>query len=345
MDPTSPVERRAGDFGVALRARPDDRFLNRSLSSLAKAHEAAGRGAEAVALYEAMLQVQESRLGIAHRDTVATRKNLTKASLDFGIACADRDDWPGARAAFALAVRCAPRDVPLLREIGEAQARHERWVDAATTYGRVQELGSADHWDAYRYAVLLLKTGNLDAYRRHRRRMLDDFQQIKDTAVSRRLSKACLIPPLPGPDQDEARARALVSADDSISRREQLPYAYLNKSLSEIVPAILTRRLPGPTGASGRKGPPRGLAALPAHLDSIDVPCSHRSSRGIAPGVGAVQDLHRTRVPKPGSSEFGRSWVDRILCDCLLSEAEPELLHDAFPADPFAPAIPTGSNR
>jgi WD40 repeat protein len=119
----------------------------------------------------------------------------------------------------ARAVRDARQDLPLLRQIGEAQARQARWVKAAATYGRIQELGSLDHWDAYRYAVLLPQSGDVDGYRRHRKWILDHFRQTKDVAIARRLSKACLIVPLPGRDQDEAASWAVAAADESIPPR------------------------------------------------------------------------------------------------------------------------------
>jgi hypothetical protein len=238
--------------------------------------------------------------------------------------------------ASALTNRDARQHLPLLRQIGEAQARQARWAKAAVTYGRVRELGSLDHWDAYRFALLLPQSGDLDGYRRHRKWILDHFRQTKDMAIARRLSKACLIVPLPGPDQDEALRWAMAAADESIRQQQVLPSAYLNKSLSEYRAGHIEQAVAWADKLIPKRGNGDWIFVLPARLvrSMAELQLGHRDASQWE--LAQAREFDRLVTPKVGSTEFGQYVVDRCICDCLFREAEKELLENGFPADPFA---------
>ena len=69
--------------------------------------------------------------------------------------------------------------------------------------------GTTEHWDLCRSTALFLKRDGLEGFRRHRRRMLGLFAQSTNVTIAERIGKACLLAPLPGPDQDEGVRLAL----------------------------------------------------------------------------------------------------------------------------------------
>jgi hypothetical protein len=49
-----------------------------------------------------------------------------------------------------------------------------------------------------------------------------------------------------------------------------------------------------------------------------------------------VSNVYRTKVANPGGAAPGVGWLDPVICEILLREAEALFLDRDFPADPFA---------
>ena len=108
------------------------------------------------------------------------------------------------------------------------------WDAATKTFDRLLAGGSRDSGDLYHSTVLLFRRGGLAEFGRHRRRMLDLFAQSNDLRVAaERIGKACLLAPLPGPDQDQGRRLALRSDPTRNAGRWALPWDLLTRSLAE----------------------------------------------------------------------------------------------------------------
>ena len=48
-----------------------------------------------------------------------------------------------------------------------------------------------------------------------------------------------------------------------------------------------------------------------------------------------AHEADRRGTPKPGSLGFSLYWLDQVIGDCLMREAELALLDHDFPVDPF----------
>jgi hypothetical protein len=148
--------------------------------------------------------------------------------------------------------------------------------------------------------------------------------------TGRRLGKVCLIAALPGPDQDEAIRWAESAADESIRRKAVLAAAYLNKCLIEYRAGRPEGALAGANRMAQEKLLGNWQFEAPARLvrSLAQLRLGHRDeARGE---LEAVRTLERTRIPRPGSSEFGRNWGDWLVMDVLRREAEQALRDDSI---------------
>jgi tetratricopeptide (TPR) repeat protein len=83
----------------------------------------------------------------------------------------------------------------LLAIAGEAHARCGRWHEAAAIYQRLIERQPVRNRNWTMLAPLLLIAGDEEAYRAHRREMLDHFSESKLPITLERTAKACLLLP------------------------------------------------------------------------------------------------------------------------------------------------------
>jgi tetratricopeptide (TPR) repeat protein len=87
---------------------------------------------------------------------------------------------------------------------GHLNARRGHWDQAAEDFGAAVAVGSDDHLNWYRGAVLRAWLGDRDGYGRLCREMLDRFSPEEDPAFKERVAKACLLLPLPARELERA---------------------------------------------------------------------------------------------------------------------------------------------
>jgi Tetratricopeptide repeat len=85
----------------------------------------------------------------------------------------------------------------LLNTLATARARAGDWPRAITNFSRIIELNPAESLSYYHVAPLLLHTGQVDEYERHRRLMLSRFADVHVPITVERVLKACLLLPVP----------------------------------------------------------------------------------------------------------------------------------------------------
>ena len=87
---------------------------------------------------------------------------------------------------------------------GHLNARRGRWDQAAEDLGAAVAVGSDDPLTWYRGAVLRAWLGDRDGYGRLCRPMLDRYSPEEDPAFNERVTKACLLLPLPTRELERA---------------------------------------------------------------------------------------------------------------------------------------------
>ncbi len=256
-----------------------------------------------------------------------------------GMFYASQGDWERAEAEFTEAVRRAPADLAMLRALADFLGRHGRWDAVTQTYDRLLAAGTTEHWDLYRATALFLKRDGLEGFRRHRRRMLDLFAQSTNTTITERIGKACLLAPLPGPDQDEGLRLALLS-DLTPRAGQYLPWNLLTQSLAEY-------RSGRPAEAVAHA---RQVTAIRPELWAwnysanavLSLSCLRLGQVDEArAALDRARGVDRQVTPKLGGHDFGGNWCDKVIGDCLVREAELALQDHDFPTNPFAPPVTT----
>src|SRR5262249_3342453 len=131
----------------------------------------------------------------AHALARASADELVDLSLERSRYFVARREWDRAEAAFAPALAACPGQARLWAARGEARILRGAWRDAAADYARGLELDPSDRGTWYRLASLWAYLGDTEAYRRHRRRMLQRFAETDDRILAERTAKACLLLP------------------------------------------------------------------------------------------------------------------------------------------------------
>ncbi len=93
-------------------------------------------------------------------------------------------------------------DRSLLRLRGELLARTGHWREAAADYAQRIEINVDDHMAYHLLAPLLVKSGDVDAYRRHCARAIDHFQETGTPVIAERMAKLCTLHASSGVDYD-----------------------------------------------------------------------------------------------------------------------------------------------
>jgi eukaryotic-like serine/threonine-protein kinase len=309
------------------------RNLARSQAEIGRLRQKMGRYAEALPEY---LQERETRRRMEAADPTnsGNRNDMANCETRIASVLVALGNWDRAEAEFAEAVRRRPGDLAMLRALAEFQGSHARWDALTRTYDQLMAAGTTDHWDLFRSTPLFLRRGGLDEFRRHRHRMLELFGQSTNLVIVERISKACLLAPLPGPDQDVARRFAL-RLDITPSAGALLPRNLLVLSLAEC-----------------RGGDPAKAVDLARRITKLQpefwaynysayavLSLSHLRLGQIDEAREALERAHeldRKVTRDPGENRFAGNWGDKAIGDCLAREAELALLDHDFPADPFA---------
>jgi serine/threonine protein kinase/tetratricopeptide (TPR) repeat protein len=93
-----------------------------------------------------------------------------------------------------------PSTAPLLNNVAMARARSGNWPRAVTNFTKLVELVPTEAFAYYCLEPLLVETGDLQAYERYRRQILQQFGDATVPLTVLRTLKACLL--LPPPDSD-----------------------------------------------------------------------------------------------------------------------------------------------
>src|SRR5262249_20479998 len=121
----------------------------------------------------------------------------------------DRDEWPQADAAYAEQLAHPPDEVELRRECALLHAEARRWEHVYAEYAKILALRRDDVFGAwYPYAVICVKTGRLEEYRKVSAELFERSEKIKEPAAAFPVLMVCNL--APNPRIDSARRVAYV---------------------------------------------------------------------------------------------------------------------------------------
>src|SRR5262249_40166930 len=130
------------------------------------------------------------------------QRAIQLAPADRGIALehfryhADRGEWPQAEAAYAEELAGSPEDVELRVKCAELHMKAHRWERVLAEYTKILPLRPDDVWGAwYPYALMCLKTGRLEEYRKTCAELFQRFEKTNDPDVVMSVSIVCKLAP------------------------------------------------------------------------------------------------------------------------------------------------------
>jgi serine/threonine protein kinase/WD40 repeat protein/tetratricopeptide (TPR) repeat protein len=241
-----------------------------------------------------------------------------------------------ARLAFALRhhektlrlrkARLGPHHPDTLRSmwnLGDTCARLGRWDQALAALGQVAELGPGNHWYVYQAAALHLRAGDVAAYRRACRAMLERFGDTDQPDVADRTAKTCLLAAGAVTDLD----RVLNLADRAVTGTEKhrwYRWFVFGKALAEYragrhAQAVewLRRYAANPFGGSIDASAFAVLAMAQLRLGRVEA---------ARAALGSAEKIVADKLPDPAAGRpFGGDWDDWLRCQLLLGEARQKM--------------------
>jgi tetratricopeptide (TPR) repeat protein len=313
---------------LLLKERPGDATLRATLtethSALAGLDWDSGRTDAAIAHFDAAVAATPD-----HAEVRLARGQALAALAALGRNVAAGED-------LSKAISLASQNSKYSRMVAALCARLARWDTAAEILANLAQQEPGDHWNWLLAAVVSARAGDPDRYRRLCRRMLDRFGGTNDPEIAERTAKSSLLLPLSGLEQKEAGGlaeRAVATATGGVQ-----PWALAAKGLAEyrlerFADALVTiEKSQATMGESAPwyfEVPPRCLRAM-ALLRT-----GHRDAAREA--LNKATALYRSNRRRTLPPEPGPSWIDPLICEVLLREAETLILYDpVFPANPFA---------
>jgi WD40 repeat protein/Flp pilus assembly protein TadD len=201
---------------------------------------------------------------------------------------------------------------------GDSHARADQWQEAAADFARVIEMRPTDHLVYHQLAAVLIRKGDLKAYRLHCARILVQFAATTDPLVAERMAKDCLIHPDSGVDLDAVSKMVEVAlAVDKL--HPDLPWFQFAKALAEcrqgrFASAVgwMQKTLRG-AKANELKAQAYMVLAMAEHQ------LHHPDAAREAFSKGAEIVAHNP--PKLESGDMSGYWVDWVFADALHREA------------------------
>ena len=228
-----------------------------------------------------------------------------------------------------LILEAPPRgaNASLLNGLGMVFARRGDWQTAITNYSKMVDIAPGDNMPYYFLAVLLLQSGNMPDYERHRQRMLAQFGQTHAPGIAERTAKACLLAPLG--NADTGSISNLVTT--ALAQRRQPPDDFkFVKALWELRQnhfALATNwlvRISLQTNDSLRPLQSLMVLAMAQHGLGLHEAAQATLTQGL--------QLPEAHLPKANVREFGIGWGEWVVAQILTHEAK-EVVQGKSPAD------------
>jgi serine/threonine protein kinase/tetratricopeptide (TPR) repeat protein len=229
-----------------------------------------------------------------------------------------------------------PEYADLLRLRGDFRARQGRWSEAAADLAKAAELNPADHWAWYQLAPLLVESGDLDGYRKHRQAMLARFGATNDLAIAERTAKASLLLPVAGADLTAA-AKLVEKVISASQDHPWLAYFQFAEGLAEYRRGRFNEAVEWTKKALARPGV--FLRDVQAQMVlAMAYQQVHQADQARAE-LSKGEAIAITKLSKAGSGDFGENYHDWLIAQILMREAAS--LIEGQPAKANDPRIPS----
>jgi tetratricopeptide (TPR) repeat protein len=307
-------------------------WMGDPLDLLGQIHRKAGRLAEAEAFFREEL-LQRRKMGDDHPNVAWTLNFLSDVLLREG-------KYGEAEQLFSEiltpTLQHRPQGAYLLRERAVLSARRGRWNQAVADAGKAVEFVPSDHYLCHTLAPLLVITGNLNDYRRHCHRMVEQFAGTREPILAARMAKGCLLRPDAGVDL------IVVSrwADTAVDRGKEymgLPSFQVVKGLAEYrqgrfdnavewAGRVLTnsnyRAASVISTPMARESPSKEYCQVQAYLVSAMAQWQLKQTNEARGALAQGIEITESKLPKLDSGDLGDGWIDWILAQTLMAEAK-----------------------
>jgi serine/threonine protein kinase len=212
-----------------------------------------------------------------------------------------------------------PISAAIYNALAVIHAQRREWSASATNYAKVVSLLPTDHLAYHFLAALLVRDGDMEAYRRHRERILAQFGSTTNPIVAERMSKDCLIfePPASELPAIEKMANVAIAAGPSHTYWRYFQFA---KGLVEYRLSRYTSAAEWFKNVAPEPGDPSRTAEALAMLA-----CSQsrlgQTAEAVASLAKAVAVVERSS-PNPAKDSAGDLWNDWIIVNVLVREAK-----------------------
>jgi serine/threonine protein kinase/Flp pilus assembly protein TadD len=223
-----------------------------------------------------------------------------------------------------------PAAASLFSVLGMMHATREEWGAAITNFTKVVTLMPSDH-AAYHYlAALLVQTGDLEMYGRHRGEILRQFGQTTDPVTAERMAKDCLILPPPAADLP-AIAKMADTAIAAGSNNKPWPYFQFAKGFAEY------RQGRFESAAEWSEKVTAVQWDLYRTVEAYMVLAMAQQQLGktneARTALAQGREIADTRFPKAGKGSLSEQWNDWIIAHALMREAKALMEPEAAPAE------------
>jgi hypothetical protein len=209
-------------------------------------------------------------------------------------------------------------DAAILSRRVEYRARRAQWPEAVADHRRLLELETENrgHWCAF--APLLVQSGDLDGYGRHRHAMLGKFKPAADVQAMEQLAKNALLVPTDGEDL-EAAAKL---ADEAVKLGKNHPYlAYFQfaEGLAQYRRGWCAEAIATEASIASNGGVPERAMAACAVIAMAQHRLNHPAEAREA--LANAAQWASSKLP-PLDANHHINWGDFLIAHILLREAQ-----------------------
>jgi tetratricopeptide (TPR) repeat protein len=320
------------------KSKESEAVFNQALTAMKKEFGPLDRGVPVTLNTLANLLTEQGRLSEAenlHREAAEVARKLPLGK--------DRDEL------LQWSLGCLRKVLLQQGKLGEVEmsdldhadfvARRGRWKEAAA---RLRSMIEADPADSVPYAFLaaiLLSREETEEYHKLCQQMASRFAHTTDPAVADRIAKACLIHPAPGVDM-----KVLAEwADTAVTRGQDhalFPWFKLCKNLAEYRQGHFAEAADWAQKTLASQGDPFERDAC-AYLVLAMAQMQLKQDGAARIALGKAREIVDGKIPKLDGDDLGALWVDVIIANILMREANELIRERAEPVtDPAKAARP-----
>ncbi len=225
------------------------------------------------------------------------------------------------REALQVRRKLLPRNHPTLPDtifnLARLLATQGELVEAEALLCELIERKPAEHYYYYFLTAVLIQKGELEHYRQHCARIVEQFASATDPNTAERMAKCCLIHASSGVDLDAVGKMADTALAVGEANPDQ-PWFQLAKGLAAFRQGNFTNTVECVKRALRRGGKPEPAASAYLVLAMAEHKLRHPEAARAA--LGKATEIVET-LPRPESGELRNNWLDCVFTHALLGEA------------------------